>query len=90
MSANLRFVPDATQAHPYKLSAKRIGDRLTQTCFAYAGWPNKTKDRPVSLWIQFTHRQILDESSFYFFQIVMIAIESLLRLIEIEIVLAQF
>ncbi len=44
----------------------------------------------MPLRVQFAHGQILDESPFYFFQIVMIAIEDLLRLIEIEIVLAQF
>src|SRR5207248_6364243 len=52
-------------------------------------WPEKTEDRAVSLWIKFAHSQIFDQPFLYFFQIVMVAIEDLLGLIEIEVVFAQ-
>ena len=89
MSADLRFVPDAAQTHAYKFSTERISNRLAEACFTDTGWPEKTQDWAVSLRIQFAHGQILDEPPLYFFKVVMISIEDLLRLIQIEIVLAQ-
>src|SRR5438132_11147935 len=90
MSANLRFIPNTAQTHSHKLPTERISDRLTEACLADTGRPEKTKNRSVSLRIQFADGEIFDQSPFYFFKIVMIAIENLLRLVEIEIVLAQF
>src|SRR5437764_13396519 len=90
MTANLRFVTHSAEADSHKLATQRVGDRLTQTGFAYARRPEKTEDRPMSLRIEFSYREILDESLLNFFQIVVIAIKDLLRLIEVEIVLAQF
>src|SRR5207247_5825427 len=72
MSADLRFVTDAAQTHAYKFSAERISNRLAKACFADTGWPEKTQNWAVSLRIQFAHGQILDESAFYFFEVVMI------------------
>src|SRR6266566_3095352 len=90
VAADLRFVTDAAQAHTHKFSTERIGNRLAEACFADTGWPEKTENRAVPLRVQFADGQILDQSPFYFFKIVMIAIKDLLRLVEIEIVLAQF
>src|SRR6476620_5930571 len=90
MTANLRFISHSTEADPHKLATQRIGDRLSQTRFAYAGWPEKTEDCAVSVRIQFPHGQIFDQPLLNFFQIVVIAIKDLLRLIEIEIVVTQF
>src|SRR5215831_1181618 len=90
MTANLRFISHSPKADPHKLATERIGDRLTQAGFAYAGRPETTEDRAVSLRIEFPHCQIFDQPFLDFFEIVMVAIQHLLRLIEIEIVLAQF
>ena len=57
MTANLRFIAHSTEADPHKFAAQRVGDRLTQTGFAHAGWPEKTEDRAVSLRIQFPSRR---------------------------------
>src|SRR5438067_4571579 len=89
MTADLRFIPDAAQAHTHKLSTERIGNRLAKACFADTGWPEETKNRAVPLRVQFADCQILDKPALYFFEVVMISIEDLLRLIQIEIVLAQ-
>ena len=89
MTANFRFVAHAAQTYPHKLAAERVGNRLTQTGFADAGRPEKTHDRAVPLRIEFPHGQIFDQALFNFFQIVVIAIQDLLRLLEIEVVLAQ-
>ena len=43
----------------------------------------------MPLRVQFAHREIFDQAPLHFFQIVMIAIENFLRLVEIEIVFAQ-
>ena len=86
MTANLRFIAHSAETDPHKFAAQRVGDRLTQTGFAYAGWPEKTEDRAVSLRIEFSHREIFDQPLLNFFQIVVIAIKDLLRLIEIEVV----
>src|SRR5215831_9878947 len=90
MTANLRFISHSTETDPHKLATERIGDRLTQAGFAYAGRPEKTENRAVSLRIEFPHCQIFDQPPLNFFQIVVIAIKHLLRLIEIEIVITQF
>src|SRR5262245_32424873 len=90
MTANLSFITHSAETDPHKFAAEGIGDRLTQTGFAHAGRPEKTEDRAVALRIEFSYRKIFDESFLNFFQIVVIAIKDLLRLIEIEIVVAQF
>src|SRR4029077_2769253 len=90
MTTNLRFIAHSAETDPHKFAAQRVGDRLTQTGFAYAGRPEKTEDRAVSLRIEFPHGQIFDQPLLNFFQIVVVAIKDLLRLIEVEIVLAQF
>src|SRR5438874_391192 len=90
MSADLRFVPDAAQTHPHKFSAERIGNRLAETGLPHARWSDETKNRAVSLRVQLADREIFDQPTFYFFKIVMISIQDLLRLIKIKIVLAQF
>ena len=90
MTADLRFVAHSAETDPHKFAAQRVGNRLAETGFAHARRPEKTEDRAVPLRIEFAHGQIFDQPLLHFFQIVMIAIEDFLRLIEIEIVLAQF
>jgi len=36
MTANLRFIAHSAETDPHKFAAQRVGDRLTQTGFAYA------------------------------------------------------
>src|SRR5438876_9994813 len=90
MSADFCFVAHAAETDPNEFSAQSVGNRLTETGFAYARRPKKTEDRAVPMRIEFAHRQIFDQALFHLFQIVMIAIENFLRLVEIKIVLAQF
>src|SRR5919198_2074301 len=90
MTSDFRFVAHPAKTDSYKFSTERVGNRLTETCFAHARWSQKTEDCAMSLRIEFAHGQIFDEPFFHFLQIVMIAIENFLRLIEIEIILAQF
>src|SRR5215208_2980229 len=89
MTANLRFIAHSAETDPHKFAAQRVGNRLAETGFAYAGRTEKTEDRAVSLRIEFSNGQIFDQPLLNFFQIVVIAIKDLLRLIEIEIVLAH-
>ena len=89
MTANLRFVAHSAEADPNELAAQRVGDRLTQTGFAYARRPEKTEDCAVPLRIEFSHGQIFDQPLLNLFQIVVIAVKDLLGLIEVEIVLAE-
>ena len=44
----------------------------------------------MPLRVQFAHGEIFDQPLLYFFEAVMIAIENLLRLVEIEVVFTQF
>src|ERR1700676_2835987 len=90
MTANFRFVANATETDPREFAAKRISDRLTETGFADPGRPEETHDWAVTFWVEFAHREILDQPLLHLFQIVVIAIEDLLRLIEIEVVFAEF
>src|SRR5262249_6456457 len=88
VTADLRFVAHPAETDPHKLAAECVGDRLAEARFAYAGRPEKTEDRAVSLRIELPHGQIFDQPLLNFLQIVVVAIEDLLRLIEIEVVLA--
>src|SRR6266496_2326668 len=89
VTADLRFIAHTAETDPHKFAAQRIGNRLAKAGFAHTRRPEKTEDRAVPLWIKFAHSQIFDQPLFYFFQIVMVAIEDLLGLIEIEVVFAQ-
>src|SRR5262245_22952855 len=89
MTSNLRFITHSTQTDPHKFTTPRVGDGLTQTSFAYARRSEKTEDRTVPLGIELPHSQIFDQPLLNFLQVVVVAIKDLLRLIEIEIVLAQ-
>ena len=90
MPANFRLVADAAQTHAREFPSQRVGNRLTQARLAHARRPDKTQNRPVSFRIQFAYGQIFDQTALDLFEIVMIAIEDLLGLIEIEVVLAEF
>src|SRR5437867_703189 len=90
MTADLRLVAHSAETDPHKFAAQRVGNRLAKAGFAHTRWPEKTEDRAVPLRIEFAHSQIFDQPFLYLFQIVMVAIEDLLGLIEIEVVLAQF
>ena len=90
MPANFRLVADAAQTHAREFPSQRVGNRLTQARLAHARRPDKTQNRPVSFRIQFAYGQIFDQTALDLFEIVMIAIEDLLGLIEIDVVLAQF
>src|SRR5206468_4622229 len=90
VTTDFRFIAHPAETDPDKFATERVGNRLAEARLADAGRAEKTEDRPVPLRVQFAHRQIFDQPLFYFFEIVMIAIEDLLCLIEIEIVLAQF
>src|SRR5205823_11324706 len=89
VAPNLRFIANTAEAHPHKLPAQSIRDRLTQTGLSDSWRTEQTQNRPVSLGVQFAHREIFDQAPLYFFQIVMIAVENFLRFVEIEIVFAQ-
>ena len=90
MSADFRFITHPAETNPHKLAAESVGDGLTEAGLANARRPEKTKDRAVSLRIEFSYGQIFDQPLLNFFKIEVIAIQDLLRLIEVEIVLAQF
>src|SRR5437867_1469927 len=89
MTADLRLVPHSAETDPHKLAAQRVRNRLAETRLADTGRAETTEDRAVTLRIELAHGQIFDQPLLYFFQIVMVAIEDLLRLIEIEVVFAQ-
>ncbi len=90
MAADFRFVANPAEAHPNELPPERVGDRLPEARFAHAGRAEETKNRAVPLRIEFAHGEIFDQPPLHFFEVVMIAIENLLRLVEIEIVVAHF
>src|SRR5436190_4752937 len=89
MTADFRFIAHSAETDPHKFATQRIGNRLAKAGFPHTRRPEKTEDRAVSSWIKFAHSQIFDQPFLYFFQIVMVAIEDLLGLIEIEVVFAQ-
>ncbi len=90
MPADLSFIAHSPETDSDKFAPERVGDRLAKAGLADSGWTEKTQDRAMPLWIEFAHGQIFDEPLLYFFEIIVIAIENLLGLIEVEIVLAQF
>ena len=88
MTADLRLIPHSAETDPHKLAAERVRNRLAKAGFADTRRPEETKNRAVTLRIELAHGQIFDQPLFNFLQIVMIAIEDLLGLIEIEVVRA--
>src|SRR4029453_6142680 len=88
MTADFRLIAHPAEADPHKFSAQRVGNRLTETGFANARRPEKTENRAVPLRIEFAYCQIFDQPFLDLFQIVMIAIENFLRLIEVKVVRA--
>src|SRR5438094_7487592 len=53
MPADFRFITHPAETNPHKPAAERVGDGLTETGLANARRPEKTKDRAVSLRIEF-------------------------------------
>src|SRR5689334_6237538 len=90
MSANFGFVANSAQAHPNKLSLKRISHGLTQARFPDTGRSKQTENRALAKRVELAHSEIFNQPALYFDQVIMVAIENLLGLVEIEIVLAQF
>src|SRR5438309_2129487 len=89
-SSSCRFIAHTAQADSHKFASERICNRLALTRLDHTRRAEKTEDRAVPLRIEFADGQVFDQSFLNFFQVVMVAIKNLLRLIEIEAVLAQF
>src|SRR6266446_5341148 len=90
MTANFRFVAHAAETDPREFAAQRVSDRLPETGFANTRRPEETHNWAVTFRIEFAHGEVLDQPFLHLFQIIMIAVENLLRLIEIEVVFAEF
>src|SRR5207244_4464851 len=88
-SANFCLIAHSAEADPDKFAAERVGDRLAETGFADAWRSKKAEDRSVPVGIEFADRQKFDQPLLHFLQVVMIAVENLLGLIEVEIVLTE-
>src|SRR5689334_7672841 len=70
MTPNLSFVAHATQTDPREFSAQSVRDRLSKAGFTDTGRPEETEDRPATGWVEFSHREIFNEASFYLFEVV--------------------
>ena len=89
MTPDFRFIANSSQRYASKFSAKRIRDRLAETCLTDSRGPEKTKDRAPSARIQLSHGEELHDATFYFFQTVMVAIEDSLGSLKIGIILGR-
>src|SRR5262249_5743347 len=88
VAADLGLVAHSAETDPHKLAAERVGNRLAKTGLADTRRSEETKNRAVSLRIKFAHSEVFDQPLLNFLQVVVIAIENLLRLIEIKVVFA--
>src|ERR1700754_4087586 len=84
MTADFRFIPNATQRDSSKFSAQGIGDRLAEARFANSGRPEKAKDRASPTGIQFSDGKVLDDAALNFLEAVMVAIEDFLGLLKVN------
>ncbi len=87
MTPDFRFVTNPSEGYARKFSAKRIRDRLAETCFSNPWGSEKTKDRAPSAWIQFSHRKEFHDAAFNLFQTVVVAVEDCLGSFEVGIIL---
>ena len=46
MTADVRFIAHTAQSNANKVAAHRLGNALTQRCFAHTRWAHKAEDRP--------------------------------------------
>jgi hypothetical protein len=86
MPANIRLIAHAAEGDANKFPAHRFGDALAQRCFSDARRPDEAEDRAAAIGFQFPYGQIFQDSPFYFFQIVMVAIENFSRLFQVDLV----
>jgi hypothetical protein len=90
MTADLGFITHPAEAQAYELPAQRVSDGLAEAGLANAGRPEETEDGAVAGGVEFPYRKILDEAPLDLFQVVMVAIEDLLGVVEIELVFREF
>src|SRR5258708_22959389 len=86
MPAELSFVAHSAERHSLKLAPHRPCDRLTETGLPDAGRADETQNRRLGCRIQLYHREVLEYSLLYVFQIVVIFVEHFLGLIQIQAV----
>ena len=90
MAADLRFVANAAEAHPYELAAQRLGDRLAETRLPDARRSHEAKNRTFDVRFHFPYREKLENSVFDFLEVVVIGLEDILCFRNVVDVLGLF
>src|SRR5512143_2814190 len=89
VAADLRLVPDAAQRNAHEFPAKRPSYGLSERRLAHARRADKTENRPFHLLLELAYREVLQNSLFYFFEVVMVFLEHLVRRLEVKVVLGR-
>src|SRR5208283_1397790 len=93
MSANLRFVPHATERYADELPTEGAGDASAQRSFADARWADEAQDgafpdrglcRPVAP--EFQHAQVFQDAFLDRLEVVVIAVENPFGLDDVQLV----
>ena len=88
VTADLRLVAHAAEAHAHELAARRVGHRLAERGLADAGRPDEAEDRPLQLVGARLHREVLEDALLDLLEAVVLGIEHRLRLVEVLLDLA--
>src|SRR3954466_3911050 len=83
MAPDLGLVANAPERNAHKLTAGRLGDRLSERRLADARRANKAEDRASELVGPALHRQVLDDAVLHLLQTVVVAVQNALRVREV-------
>ena len=86
MTADLRFIPHASQRNADVFFVQGFRHRAGDGCFSGSRRADQAKDRAVAFFRQRTYSQIFQDPFFYFRQTVMIRLQDLPRFRKILIV----
>ena len=86
MSADFRFVVNATKAHADELAAQRARDGFAQRRLADSRRADEAEDRAFAVLLELADRKVFDDALLDFLQAVVIRVQDPLGFLEIQIV----
>ena len=86
MPPNFCLVPHAAQGDANELAPQRPRNRPTQRCLSHARRTDKAEDRSFHVLFQFADGEVLQNSCFDLFEIVMIFIQYFFSFVDVQII----
>ena len=84
VAADFRFIVHAAQSDAHELAAHRARDGFAERSFAHARRPDEAQDRSLHPRLQLLHRQVIQDAFLDLFQVVVILVQNVLRLLDVD------